>query len=471
MTATRTLPSSVQSPPGRSWSTLAVLMTGTFMFVLDFFIVNVALPSIQRDLGAGEGAIEWIVAGYAVSTAVLLVTGGRLGDQFGRRRVFAAGLAVFVLTSAACALAPDPAVLVAARVLQGAGAALMAPNILSILGVVYSGPARVRAISVYGMVMGLAAVAGQLVGGVLIRADLGGLGWRTIFWINVPLGVAALLASPRLVPESRASQGPRFDLAGVALITACLVAVVLPLVDGRQEGWPAWSWIALAAAVPLAIVFSVHQRRKAGRGGVPLLDPRVFASWPLRAGLITQTAFWCQQAASYLVIGLYLQQGRGLSPLAAGAVFAVLAAGYLLTSFPAPALTVRFGRSVIAAGAVLAAAGDGALYLAAGHGGPVAWLFPGLVLLGAGQGLCITPLTTTVLSHAGPASAGSVSGALSTAQQVGNSIGVAVTGVLFFGAVDHGYGLAFERSVLQMGALLLVVAALTRLLPRRERPA
>jgi EmrB/QacA subfamily drug resistance transporter len=469
MTATRTLPSSVQSPPGRPWSVLAVLMIGTFMFVLDFFIVNVALPSIQQDLRAGEGAIEWIVAGYAVSTAVLLVTGGRLGDQFGRRRVFAAGLAVFILTSAACALAPDPAVLVAARVVQGVGAALMAPNILSILGVVYSGPARVRAISVYGMVMGLAAVSGQLIGGVLIRTDLGGLGWRTIFWINVPLGVAALLASPRLVPESRASQRSRFDLAGVALITACLVAVVLPLVDGRQEGWPAWSWIALGASVPLAIVFVAHQRRKADRGGVPLLDPRVFASWPLRAGLITQTAFWCQQAASYLVIGLYLQQGRGLSPLAAGAVFAVLAAGYLLTSFGAPALTVRFGRGVIAAGAVLAAAGDGALYLAAGHGGPVAWLFPGLVLLGAGQGLCITPLTTTVLSHADPASAGSVSGALSTAQQVGNSIGVAVTGVLFFGAVDRGYNLAFERSVLQMAALLLVVAALTRLMPGRQR--
>jgi MFS family permease len=446
-------------------------MTGTFMFVLDFFIVNVALPSIQQSLRAGEGAIEWIVAGYAISTAVLLVTGGRLGDQFGRRRVFAAGLAVFVLTSAACALAPDPAVLVAARILQGVGAALMAPNILAILGVVYSGPARVRAISVYGMVMGLAAVSGQLIGGVLIRTDLGGLGWRTIFWINVPLGVAALLASPRLVPESRASQGSRFDLAGVALITACLVAVVLPLVDGRQEGWPAWSWIALGSSVPLAIAFAAHQRRKAARGGVPLLSPRVFASWPLRAGLITQTAFWCQQAASYLVIGLYLQQGRGLSPLAAGGVFAVLAAGYLLTSFRAPALTIRFGRGVIAAGAVLAVAGDGALYLAAGHGGPVAWLFPGLVLLGAGQGLCITPLTTTVLSHADPASAGSVSGALSTAQQVGNSIGVAVTGVLFFGAVDRGYGLAFERSVLQMGALLLVVAALTRLMPRRERPA
>ncbi len=466
------LPRSVRPPSAASrWWALAVLMIGTFMFVLDFFIVNVALPVIQQGLGAGESAIEWIVAGYAISTAVLLVTGGRLGDLFGRRRVFAIGLAVFVLTSAACALAPDPAVLVTARVLQGVGAALMAPNILSILGVLYSGPDRVRAISVYGMVMGLAATCGQLVGGVLIRTDVAGLGWRAIFWINVPLGVAALLASPRLIPESRATRGSRLDLAGVVLITATLVAVVLPLVDGRQEGWPAWSWLALAASVPLAAVFVLHQRRQAARGGMPLLDPRVFAAWPLRAGLITQTAFWCQQAASYLVLGLFLQQGRGLSPLAAGGVFTFLAAGYLITSFQAPALTVRFGRNVIAAGAVLAAIGDAGLYLATDHGGSVAWIFPGLLLLGAGQGLCITPLTTTVLSHAEPATAGSVSGALSTAQQVGNSIGVAVTGLLFFGALGHGYSLAFERSVLQMAALLLVVAALTRLMPGRQRAA
>jgi len=447
-------------------------MLGTFMFVLDFFIVNVALPSIQHGLGAGEGAIEWVVAGYTISTAVLLVTGGRLGDQFGRRRMFAVGMAIFVATSAACALAPDPAVLVVARVIQGVGAALMAPNILSILGVVYTGPARVRAISVYGMVMGLAATSGQIIGGILIRADVAGLGWRTIFWINVPIGAAALLAAPRLIPESRDLHASRLDLTGVTLITACLIAVVLPLVEGRQAGWPAWSWAALAAAVPLAIAFAVHQRRKADRGGVPLLNPRIFASWPLRAGLITQTAFWCQQAASYLVLGLYLQQGRGLSPLAAGGVFTFLAVGYLLTSFRAPALTMRFGRSVIAAGAVTAALGDAALYLATAHagtGGSVAWLFPGLLLLGAGQGLCITPLTTTVLSHSDPATAGSVSGALSTAQQVGNSVGVAVTGVLFFGALGHGYGLAFERSVLQMGALLLVVAALTRLMPGRQR--
>src|ERR1700758_424113 len=191
MTATRTLPSPVRAPSSPSWSALTVLMFVTFMFVLDFFILTVALPSIQQGLGAGEGAIEWIVAGYAISTAVLLVTGGRLGDQFGRRRMFAIGMAVFVLTSAACALAPDPGVLVTARILQGVGAALMAPNILSILGVVYSGPARVRAISVYGMVMGRAAVSGQLIGGILIRADLAGMGWRGILWMHL---------APRLAP-------------------------------------------------------------------------------------------------------------------------------------------------------------------------------------------------------------------------------------------------------------------------------
>ena len=301
MTATHSLPSSVRSPAHPSWAPLAVLMTGTFMFVLDFFILNVALPSIQHGLRAGESAIEWIVAGYALSTAVLLVTGGRLGDRFGRRRVFTLGMAIFAASSVACALAPDPGALVAARIVQGAGAALMSPNILSILGVVYTGPARVRAISVFGMVMGLAATSGQLIGGILIRADVAGLGWRAIFWINVPFGVAALTAAARLVPESRDGQGTRLDLTGVALITACLIAVVLPLVEGRQAGWPSWSWAALGAAVPLAAVFAVYQQRKAARGGAPLLSPRIFAAWPLRpacsprpcSGASRRPGTWC----------------------------------------------------------------------------------------------------------------------------------------------------------------------------------
>jgi EmrB/QacA subfamily drug resistance transporter len=454
-----------------TWAPLAVILCGTFAYVLDFFVVNVALPDIQHSLSAGPAAIEWVVAGYGLTSAAFLVCGGRLGDHYGRRRMFCAGLALFTITSALCAAAPDSGFLVAARLAQGFGAAIMAPNVLSILGTTYTGPDRVRAISVYGMVMGVAAVGGQLLGGLLINANVAGLGWRTIFWVNVPVGVAALLAARKVVPASRAERAGRIDLAGAALLTAALVAVVLPLLDGRQHGWPAWSWACLAAAPFLLAAFAAHLLRVRARGGAPLLDPGIFAVRAFRSGLTCQVLFWCQQAASYLLLALYLQQGRGESPIASGGVFAVLAAGYLMTSVRAPALTVRFGRRVIASGAVTAAAGD-ALMLAAvlhwGTGGPVAVLFPGLLLLGAGQGLCITPLTTTVLVHADASRAGSVSGALSTAQQVGNAIGVAVTGVIFYGLLSRGYAVAYRWSVAEMAVLLLGVAALTFVIPRKE---
>jgi len=451
------------------WAPLAVILAGTFVFILDFFVVNVALPDIQRSLRASAAAIEWLVSGYALTSASLLVCGGRLGDHYGRRRCFSIGLAVFVIASALCALAPDPGFLIAARLAQGAGGAIMAPNIMSILGMSYAGQDRVRAISVYGMVMGVAAVGGQLIGGVLIDANVAGLGWRAIFWVNVPIGAAALVAARRLVPESRAAHAGHLDLTGAALLAAALVAIVLPLADGRQQGWPPWSWACLALGPVLLALFALALRRTARHGRPPLLDPAIFAVRTLRVGLTVQALFWCQQAASYLLLALFLQQGRGLGPLASGGVFAVLAAGYLATSLRAPALTVRFGRRVIAAGALCGAAADLLLVLAVGHwgvGGPVAALFPGLFLLGAGQGLCITPLTTTVLSHADAQTAGSITGALSTAQQVGNAIGVAVSGVIFFGLLGHGFADAFSASVAQMGGLLLVVAALTLTLLR-----
>lgn len=454
------------------WAPLAVILCGTFVFVLDFFVVDVALPSIQRDLGAGPGAIEWVVAGFGLTSASFLVCGGRLGDHYGRRRCFSIGLAVFVATSVVCALAPDPAFLIAGRLAQGIGAALMAPNVLSILGMTYTGRDRVRAISIYGVVMGVAAAGGQLLGGLLIDANVAGLGWRTIFWINVPVGLLALAAAPRIVPESRADRPGRLDLVGAALLSAALVAVVLPLSLGRQQGWPAWSWACLAAAPVLLAGFAAWLRATARRGGEPLLDPRIFRVTALRAGLTVQVLFWCQQAASYLVIALFLQQGRGLGPLPAGAMFGVLAAGYLVTSFRAPGLTMRFGRRVIVIGAVVSALGDGLLGLAVWHwgtGGPLLALVPGLLVLGAGQGLCITPLTTTVLAHADTRTAGSVSGALSTAQQMGNAIGVAVTGVVFYGLLGQGYAHAFGWSLAEMAGLLLAVAALTLTIPRQQR--
>jgi EmrB/QacA subfamily drug resistance transporter len=473
---TVTTPSRTESTRQRAatWAPLAVILCGTFVYVVDFFVVNVALPSIQGSLGAGPAAIEWIVAGYGLTSAAFLVTGGRLGDIYGRRRLFCVGIATFTVTSALCAAAPDAGFLVAARLAQGVGAAIMAPNVLSILGTTYTGPARVKAISIYGMVMGIAAVGGQLLGGLLIATNLAGLGWRVIFWINVPIGIAALVLARRLVAESRAavgSTGPgRLDLRGATLFTAALVAIILPLLDGREQGWPAWSWACLAAGPVLLAVFAAHLRAKARSGGQPLLDPAIFAVRAFRAGLTCQVLFWCQQAASYLLLALYLQEGRGLSPIKAGGVFAVLAAGYLATSLRAPALTMRFGRRVIATGALVAGLGDLLLVLAvlSNGGGPVAVLFPGLFLLGAGQGLCITPLTTTVLSHADASRAGSVSGALSTAQQVGNAIGVAVSGVIFYGLLGdgRGYDAAYRWSTAEMAVLLAGVAALTFIIPR-----
>jgi EmrB/QacA subfamily drug resistance transporter len=464
-----------------TWAPLAVILCGTFVYILDFFVVNVALPSIQRGLAASPAAIEWVVAGYALTSASLLVTGGRLGDHYGRRKAFCAGIAAFTVTSALCAIAPDAGFLIAARLAQGVAAALMAPNVLSILGTTYTGPARVKAISAYGMVMGVAAAGGQLLGGVLISADVGGLGWRVLFWLNVPVGIATVVLAPRLVPESRAAAPGRLDLRGAVLFTTALVAIVLPLLDGRADGWPVWSWACLAAGPALLAAFAVHLRAVARRGGQPLLDPAIFTIRAFRAGLACQVLFWCQQAASYLLLALYLQEGRGLSPVKSGGVFAVLAAGYLVTSLRAPALTMRFGRRVVAIGALVAALGDVALVLGVsggavpgGPGGyPVAALFPGLFLLGAGQGLCITPLTTTVLAHASATRAGSVSGALGTAQQVGNSIGVAVSGVIFYGLLGHGdgYPAAYRWSLAEMAVLLAGVAALTFIIPRTATSA
>jgi len=450
------------------WAALPVLMAGTAMIVLDFFIVNVALPSMQTNLHAGAAALEWVVAGYGLTFAALMVVAGRLGDCFGRRRMFSLGLLLFGLTSAACGAAPTSDLLVAARLLQGAAAALISPSVLSLIGVIYTGPERLRAISVYGVAMGFAAASGQLLGGILIQADVLGLGWRAIFLINVPVAAAALAFVKRTVPESRSTDRQPLDWPGVVLVTAGLVALVLPLVQGRALGWPAWSIASLIASPALIGGFVAYQHKLEARGGAPLVAMSLFKERSLRSGLVTQLGFWCGQAALFLVLAIYLQDGRGLDPLNAGLVFTVMAAAYLLTSMRAPALTLRFGRDLIAVGALTLAAGEGGLAAAVAAGGtrcPLLALVPGLVAAGAGMGLCITPLTTVVLAHAGPEQAGAVSGALSTMQQVGNAVGVALTGLIFFGT--HGTGRAFELSALQLGCLLTGVAVITRLLPAR----
>jgi EmrB/QacA subfamily drug resistance transporter len=448
------------------WALLPVVLTAAFMITLDFFIVNVAIPSLQRDLHAGTAAIQWVVAGFGLAVAAVLITASRLGDAFGRRRVFTIGLAAFTITSAACGLAPTAGLLVAGRAAQGVAAGLMTPQVLAILRTSYSGQAQARAFSMFGLSLGIGAVSGQLIGGLLIRADVLGLDWRTCFLINVPVGAAAVALTPRVVPESRGPARAALGIPGMVIAGLALVAIVLPLIQGRQAGWPAWTWPSLAGGCLLLAAFAACQRRIARRGGVPLIDPALFRERAFTAGLIAQLVFWTGQASFFLVLAIYLQEGRGLTALASGVVFTAIGAGYLITSSTAHHLARRLGRQVIAIGAVIMVAGLVLLRLGAAPGAGVGWLVPGLLVDGLGMGMVLAPLAVTVLVRVSPQHAGPASGVLSTVQQVGNALGVALIGIVFYGTLGGGVPHAFRGCLIFLIAVELVLAGLVQLLPK-----
>ncbi|HXF32530.1 MAG TPA: MFS transporter [Solirubrobacterales bacterium] len=452
--------------------TMAVLMAGTFVFVLDFFIVNVAIPSTQAELGATDSQIQLVVATYAIAIASLLILGGRLGDLLGRRRVFMAGLGLFTASSALCGAAPGIEILLVGRVLQGIGAALFAPQVLSIIGVSFDGEERRRAVTTYGLVMGLAAAGGQLIGGALIALDLLGLDWRACYLVNVPIGLGALALAPRALVESRAETRERLDIPGAALAGATLVAIVLPLVEGRHQGWPLWTFACLGAALPLATAFALRQRRLAATGGAPLVHPELFRERAFTVGVLTSVVFYAGMASFFLVLAVYLQEGCGLSALDSGLVFTALAAGYLVASAGAETLAPRFGRQVLAAGGIVRATALTGLALtvgAIGTGGSPLLLVPALAVDGIGMGLLTAPLVATVVGGMDARHAGAASGVLSTAQQVGNTIGVAVIGAIFYGAIGPrgDYAGAFELALVAVAAVCLAVAGLVQLLPGR----
>jgi EmrB/QacA subfamily drug resistance transporter len=453
---------------------LPVLLAGAFIVVLDFFVVNVALPAIASDLDASEAALEWVVAGYGLAFAVLLITAGRLGDELGRRRVFLVGIGLFTVTSLGCGIAPDATTLVLARIAQGASAAFVMPQVLSTIAVTYSGADHERALSAYGLVLGLAAVGGQLVGGLLLELDVAGLGWRACFLINVPIGLVALAVGPRLLPESRTATRRPVGLPSAAVLALGLGALLLPLVQGRQHGWPLWTWLSLGAAAVVLAALITGQRRLAARGGRPLLDVGLAARRSFSAGLATQLALASVQAAFFVFLALYLQQGRGLGALEAGLVFSIVAVSYVATSAPAPALAARHGRRIIALGGGCLVAGTATFAAALGAGGQdvglLALVVP-MLLVGAGIGLCLTPIQQVVLSGVEPERVGAASGMLATTQQFGFALGVAISGIVFFGALDDGTGRAFELTLWQLALFSVEVAALAALLPARRNTA
>jgi EmrB/QacA subfamily drug resistance transporter len=463
--ATAIAPPQVRTEAGPSRGALPVLLAGVFTSLLDFFIVNVALPDTQRDLHAGPSAVQFVVAGYGLAVAAGLITAGRLGDMYGRRKMYVLGLALFTLASAACGVAPSAGFLVAARVVQGAAAALLMPQIMAIINTVYTGPARAKAFTAYGMTVGFGAVFGQLVGGVLIKLDLAGLGWRSIFLINIPIGVAAVALAPRLLPESRAPGGGRLDLIGSALVSLGLVAIVLPLVEGQQQGWPVWGFLCMAASVPLLGGFALHQRRLAARSGSPLINLALFRERAFSAGVVICLAYQMMMASFFLVLALFLQDGLGLSALQSGLIFLPLGLGYFVASVQSGKIANRLGPQVLALGSLVVSAGY--LLLAAVVHDGAWWLIPGLVISGVGMGFVIAPLPAMVLARVKPEHAAAASGVLSTAQQAGGSIGVAVIGAVFYSALSGGsYPHAFGLSLVVMAAFGLAVAALVQCLRR-----
>ncbi|MFI7384860.1 MFS transporter [Streptomyces sp. NPDC049813] len=447
---------------------LFTVLLGAALPLIDFFIVNVALPTMARDLSASEPVLELVVAGYGIAYAVLLVLGGRLGDQLGRRRLFVGGMAAFGLTSLACGLAPTAGTLVAARIAQGAASAAMLPQVLATIQATTAGTRRAKAMSMYGATAGLSMVAGQVLGGVLVSADLFGSGWRAVFLVNVPVVAVALVLALRTVPETRSARPERVDVPGTLLLALALIALLAPLTEGRAAGWPLWTWLSLAAFPLLAYLFYEVERRADRTGGAPLIPPSLFALVPLRRGLALVVPFSIGFSGFMFVIAVALQQGERLGATAAGLALAPMAAVFFATSLAGPRLVARWGARVVTAGGLVQGAGVALIALAAHgtwpHFGVLA-LLPGAALAGAGQALQLPILFRIILSEVPAARAGVGGGVMTTIQQASLALGVATLGTLFLSLVPSvGMRDALVTTLLvQLGAVALTVGLSLRL--------
>jgi EmrB/QacA subfamily drug resistance transporter len=425
----------------RRWAALAILLVGAFLAPLDFFIVNVALPSIASGLNASAAEVQLVISGYSVVYAVFLITGGRLGDIFGRKAVFLAGLAGFALASAVCGLAWSPTSLVVGRLLQGLAAAAMAPQALASIHALFPAHERGRALSIYGITLGLASIAGQLLGGALVGANIDGFGWRLIFLINLPIAIAAFVAAIPLLGETRGATRPRLDLVGVVLSAATLTALVLPLIEGRERGWPWWS-IAMLASTPLfAEAFRRYEIGLAKAGGEPLVAIETFRSPGLLRGLGAIATLYAL-AAFFLTFSIYLQAGLGRTALQAGLAIMPFSIGFLAGSFASPMIGARMGTSAPSVGFMLSATGLVALAAVAaltpaGVMPPFVPLSMALLLIGLGMGVSIPTMVRVVVERVEQHRAGLVGGMVNSTLQASGAIGVAVLGGVFYAMVGQ----------------------------------
>ncbi|NIK61929.1 MFS transporter [Kribbella shirazensis] len=445
---------------------LTTLIFGAFLPMLSFFVINVALPAIGSDLHATSGELQLVVGSYGIAVATLLVVGGRLGDTFGRKRLFLIGLTGFTVTSLICAIAPNIGVLLVARVVQGAAGAAVTPQVLATITSVLTGTRRARAMAMYGVAGGAAAAFGQILGGVLVEANVFDLGWRAVFLVNVPVGVLGVAAAIRLIPETKADKSQRVDLVGAALLALTLVLLLLPLTEGRPLGWPLWTWLCLAATIPAVVVLGVHQHRAERSGSAPLIPPTVLRLKVMRIGLQMAVAFFTTFGGFMFVFALATQGEAGMSPLEGGLSLLPMAVGFLITSIYGPRLQVRYGAGLIVRGWIIQGVGYALLAVVALTLWPNVdpWkLAVPMLVAGFGSGLVMIPLMGVVLSQVPPAQAGLGSGILLTSQQTCLALGAATVGTAYLAlaSTSWGQGGALAAVAIAIAAISLLMTPIT----------
>lgn len=458
----------------RRWAMLAVALVAMFMAIFDFYVINIATPSLQSQLNIGEATLELIIGGYTFTYASLLVASGRWGDIFSYKRMFMIGMGLFTVASLFCGIAQTGSQLVVVRLIQGVGAALMVPQVVAFITVTFPPPERPKALSWFGATIGLAVVAAQILGGVLLSADVASLGWRVIFLINIPIGLVTMLLAAKLLPNARAARKPKQDVIGNIGISITLGLAILPVVLGRSEGWPVWGWIMLGLSVPFAIGTVMYEKALLAKGGEPMLNLSLFQNKSYGVGILIIVGVMTFYSGFIFGMTMFLQFGLGLSPLRAGLTFGPMGLGFALSSLMARPMLMKYGVKVITIGQVLLVLSTVVLLFQLNFSGTdtSAWeMVVPMVLGGLGTGVTLPALTGVVMSKVAPQQAGVASGLLSTAQQFANTIGVAVFGVFFFNALGSGptkgdYVQGLEVVGWYGIGLSLLTLAATFLLPR-----
>ena len=455
----------------RRWLILAVILAAECMDLLDATVVNVAAPAIHRELHTSSTGLQWIVGGYAFSIAVGLMTGGRLGDLFGRRRMFIIGAIGFTTASLLCGIAPNTGTLIAFRLVQGLAAAVMLPQGLGVIREVFPADELPKAFGIFGPVIGLAAVLGPIVGGALVDWNLAGSGWRLVFLVNLPVGLLAIVGSILLLPRTEPTHASsRLDLSGAVLSGAACLALVFPLIQGREYGWPWWTYVSIAGSLVLFVAFGLQQRRRTALNRDPLVLTSVFGHRGFSAGMLVMLLFFAGMSGVLLTFSIFLQVGDGYSPLHTGVVFIPMSLGMAVgAGLSGAVLGKKLGRVAIQLGAVITLAGWIVLAAIVKGGASGLDLLPGLALAGLGMGLAVAPLFDIVLASVTDDETGSASGILNAQQQLAGALGVAVLGTIFFDTLTQGFVHALTLTLWVQVGTLVAMLLVSPLLPRWAR--